>query len=66
MPEVVAVLHKSLYMEDLLNGGQTVEQARECKSTAIEGFDEAKFVLHKWNSNVNELEDTHDQEDGDS
>ena len=57
---------KSLYVDDLLNGGQTVQQARERKRTAIEIFNDAKFVLHKWNSNVIELEDTHDQENRDS
>ena len=65
-PEVVTALRKSLYVDDLLNGGQTVQQARERKSTAIEIFNDAKFVLHKWNSNVIELEDTHDQESRDS
>ena len=65
MPEVVAALRKSLYVDDLLNGGQTVQQAKEHKSTAIEIFNDAKFVLHKWNS-VTELEDPPDQEDGDS
>ena len=64
--EVVAALHKSLYMDDLLNGGQTVEQDWKRKSTAIKIFSEAKFVLHKWTTNVDELEDTHDQEKGDS
>ena len=65
MPEVVAALRKSLYVDDLLNGGQTVEEARKRMSTAIEIFDDAKFVLHKWNSNVAELEETHDRENGD-
>ena len=60
MPEVAAALRKSLYVDDLLNGGQTVQQARERKSTAIKIFNDAKFVLHKWNSNVIELEDAHD------
>ena len=65
LPEVVAALHKSLYVDNLLNGGQTVEEARKRKSTAIEIFDDAKFVLHKWNSNGAELEETHDRENGD-
>ena len=65
LPDVVAALRKSLYVDDLLNGGQTVEEARKRKSTAIEIFDDAKFVLHKWNSNVAELEETHDRENGD-
>jgi len=47
-------------MDDLLSGGQTVEQAWERNSTAIKIFNDAKFVLHKWNSDVTELEDTHD------
>ena len=65
-PEVVAALRKSLYVDDLLNGGQTVAEARERKRSAIEIFNDAKFVLHKWNSNVAELEDMHDRESGDS
>ena len=60
LPEVVAALRKSLYVNDLLNGRQTAEEARKRKSTAIEVFGDAKFVLHKWNSNVAELEETHE------
>ena len=42
MPEIVAILPKSLYVDDLLNGGQTVDQARERKNTATEIFSDAK------------------------
>ena len=66
LPEVVAALHKSLHVDDLRNGGQTAEEARKRKSTAIEVFSDAKFVLHKWNSNVAELEETHERENVDS
>ena len=66
LPEVVAALRKSLYVDDLLNGGQTAEEARKRKSTAIEVFSDAKFVLHKWNFNVAELEETHERENVDS
>lgn len=66
LPEVVAALRKSLYVDDLLSGGQTVQQARERKRSATEIFNDAKFVLHKWNSNAPELEDTHDPGNGDS
>ena len=52
LPEVVAALNKTLYVDDLLNGGQTVEQTWKSKSTAIEIFSDAKFVLHKWNSTM--------------
>lgn len=57
MPEIVAALRKNLYVDDLLSGGQTVDQARERKSRAVE-----ILVLHKWNSNVTKLEDTFDHE----
>ena len=53
-PEVVAALRKSLYVDDLLNGGQTVAEARERIRSAIEIFNDAIFVLQKWNSNVAE------------
>lgn len=66
MLEVVAALHKNIYMDNLLNGGQSVEQDWKRKSTASEIFSDAKFVLHKQNTNVDELEDTHDREKGDS
>ena len=33
--EVVAVLHKSLYVDDLLNGGQTVEEARSVRALPL-------------------------------
>ena len=64
--QVVAALRKSLYEDDLLNGGQTAEEARKRKSTAIEVFSDAKFLLHKWNSNIAELEETHERENVDS
>ena len=56
-PDVVAELRKSLYVDDLLTGGQTVTQARQTKEVAREILGDATFQLHKWNSNVNELEE---------
>ena len=44
----------------------SVEEDWKRKSTAIEIFSDAKFVLHKQNTNVDELEHTHDREKGDS
>ena len=42
---------------------EVVAQPRERKSSAIEIFSDTKFVLHKWTSNVTELEDNHNQEE---
>lgn len=63
MPETVVALRNSLCVNDLLNGGHTADQARERKSSAIEISSDAKSVLHKWTSNVIELEDSRDQKE---
>ena len=46
----------SLYVDDLISGGNTQEEARNLKESAMSVFQEAKFKLHKWHSNVPELE----------
>jgi hypothetical protein len=58
-PDEVERLRRSLYVDDILTGGKDVTQAQLRKSTAVEIMDDAKFELHKWNSNVPELEDEH-------
>ena len=55
-PDIVAELCKSLYLDDLLTGGQTIAQAADRKEKAVEVFKDAQFRLHKWNSNASELE----------
>jgi hypothetical protein len=55
-PNIVAELRKSLYVDDLLTGGQTITQAEDRKERTVEIFEDASFKLHKWNSNVSELE----------
>ena len=55
-PDLVAELRKSLYVDDLLTGGQTIAQAADRKDKAIEVFEDATFKLHKWNSYASELE----------
>ena len=47
---------KSLYVDDLITGDTTVEGAQQLKHHAVEIFNRAKFTLHKWHSNVPELE----------
>ena len=60
-PEAVERLRRSLYVDDILTGGQDVSQAQQRKAVAIEIMNDAKFQLHKWNSNVPELEDERKQ-----
>jgi hypothetical protein len=59
-PEEVERLRRSFYVDDLLTGGESVTQAQERKERAIEIMNDAKFKLHKWNSNCPEIEETQD------
>ena len=57
LSEFVDVIKKSLYVDDLVSGGFSVESLKRLKEKAIFIFKEASFELHKWHSNVAELED---------
>ena len=46
----------SLSANDIITKEDMVDQVYELKGTAIEVFKGAGFELHKWNSNVPELE----------
>ena len=56
-PEVVAEVHESLYVDDLLSGGATMVEAKDLKQQTITIFEDATFSLHKWHSNASELEE---------
>ena len=56
-PETVAEVRKCLYVDDLVSGGATLEEANELKKNSIEIFEDASFTLHKWHSNAAVLED---------
>ena len=43
---------RSLYVDDIITGEDTVDQVHELKGTAMRVFKQAGFELHKWNSNV--------------
>ena len=55
-PETVNEVRKSLYVDDLISGGSTADKAKQLKREGIEIFKDAKFELHKWHSNKEELE----------
>ena len=57
-PECVEEIERSLYVDDLISGGQTIQEAQRIKDTAIEIFSKADFTLHKWHSNATELHST--------
>ena len=55
-PEVVEHLRRSMYVDDLISGGLTIEEAKTRKDVAREVLEDATFELHKWGSNVPQLE----------
>ena len=55
-PEAVDALKKSLYVDDIISGGNTVQEAKQRKSEATDILGDATFSLHKWGSNVDELD----------
>ena len=56
-PEEAERLRRSFYVDDLLTGGQDLQQASARKKLAQEIMSDATFQLHKWHSNRPELED---------
>ena len=56
-PDLVKEIMDGLYIDDVMTGGENVYEVAEKKAKAIEVFEDASFTLHKWHSNVNELED---------
>ena len=63
-PKVVAEIKKNLYVDDLISGGISTAKARENKITAKEIFADTVFELHKWHSNVPELESADTEQNG--
>ena len=51
-PVEVEEILRSLYVDDLISGGATVQKAQHLKESAHAIFSEAQFELHKWNSNI--------------
>ena len=57
MPELVAELRRSLYVDDLISGRPTVNEALQLKHDAVTVFQDARLTLHKWHSNASEVEE---------
>jgi hypothetical protein len=55
-PEIVEEIKRSLYVDDLIGGGETTSKAQNLKESAISIRGEACFELHKWHSNEPILE----------
>ena len=58
LPQSVAEILRSLYVDDLISGDATITKAKQLKTDAVEIFSDAGFHLHKWHSNAPELEES--------
>ena len=56
-PEMIEKIRKELYIDDLISRSTTVCKTRKLKDKATTIFQDACFKLHKWHSNVPELEE---------
>lgn len=55
-PKEVEEIMKSLYVDDVIHGTDTVNQGCRLKEVAVSVIGEVGFKLHKWQSNVEKLE----------
>ena len=55
-PAEVEEILRSLYVDDVITGGSTTDEVQDLKKTIVTVFGEAKFDMHKWNSNEPQLE----------
>ena len=51
-PKVVEEIRDSLYVDDIISGGDEISNLHEMKSQMINIFKDGGFQLHKWHSNA--------------
>jgi hypothetical protein len=56
-PNEVKEIRDGLYVDDLMTGGESVESVSTKREKAVEVFEDGSFKLHKWHSNVMDLEE---------
>lgn len=55
-PELIKEIRNGLYVDDLMTGGENTEIIEEKKVITTEVFKDASFTIHKWHSNLPDLE----------
>ena len=54
--ELIKIIENDMYVHDLITGINNLEEVKEIKQNSIQLFKKGDFNLHKWKSNVPELE----------
>ena len=50
--ELIKIIETDMYVDDLVTGGNNLEEVKEIKQNSVQLFKKGGFNLHKWNSNV--------------
>ena len=61
--EIIDAWKDDIYVDDVIGGANTTTEALQVKETATEVLGDATFQLHKWHSNVLELEENEKNSD---
>ena len=64
--EAVKEIREGIYVDDIHLGGETTDQTSSYKEKAVTIFKEGGFWLHKWHSNVKELEKSENNDEFES
>ena len=56
LSETVQTLKDNTYVDNLMKTGSEIEEIRKFKSETTEILESAKFLVHKWESDILELE----------
>ena len=54
--ELVRKIRDDMHVDDLVTGGESLQEVEKIKSDSIELFEKREFKLHKWHSNEPNLE----------
>ena len=64
--KAVKEIREGIYVDDIHLGGETIDQTSSYKEKAVTIFKEGGFCLHKWHSNVKELENSENNDEFES
>ena len=54
--KLIKIIENDMYVDDLVTGYNNAEEIQEIKQKTVQLFKKGCFNLHKWNSNIPELE----------
>ena len=54
--KLIRKIRDDMYVDDLVTGGESLQEVEKIKSDSIELFEKGGFKLHKWHSNETNLE----------